>query len=60
MDITEIRAALERVNIRRMAADLEIHPNTLYNIKEGRNQPSFDTAQKIIEYLKNLGQGGRA
>lgn len=55
MEITDIRDALERVNIRRMASDLDIHPNTLYNIKEGRNQPSFEIAQKIIDYLKNLG-----
>ena len=52
MTIEEIREKLADRHLKIVAKAIGVHPNTLYNIVNGKNEPSYAVYQKLVEYLK--------
>ncbi len=51
MTLDQILRRLEDRNLAIVARNLKIHPNTLYGIASGKVKPSYQTLEKLVEYL---------
>ena len=52
MTLQEIIEKLKDRNLKRVAQEIGLHYNTLYNIVKGQGKPSYQTMEKLNEYLK--------
>lgn len=53
--LSEIRAILQILDLRKVADGTGLHYNTLHRIANDQTNPSYETVQKIIKYLEDQG-----
>ena len=49
----QIRERLKTHNLSAVSAAVGVHRNTLYNIANGRTQPSYDVLKRLTEFFQN-------
>lgn len=52
LTLDEIRQRMQDRRVRRVAAAIGVHHQTIYNVMEPNANPSHDTLKKLSDYLQ--------
>lgn len=55
LTLEQISKRLETANIRALAREIGVHPNTIYGMQKGRNV-SYEVVKKLSDYFLSLEQ----
>jgi predicted transcriptional regulator len=54
MEIEQLRSILKLLNLKEVAREAGVHPNTLYRIAAG-GEARYSTVMRVMVYLKSKG-----